>query len=128
MSVLDHNKRAIPLCNVFDEAKRLHFYVSDPNEYLNGKKQLDNAKSFTFMGSTVLILLLCIFTLNLNAAGWTAGNILTFGLVIVALYFVTLFGKKWLTITTRMQQMKLQGNPCLQVDGKTSLVHCNVQR
>jgi len=126
--VLDQNRKAIPLCNTYDEGRQLHFYVNDPNEYVSNKKQLDGSKSFTLIGVTVFILLLCIFTLNLASAGWSAGNILTFGLVIVAMYFVTLYAKRWLMINSRLHEMKQYGSPCIQMEKDAQMVHCNVAK
>lgn len=127
MSLFDHNKRPVPICNVIDEDKHLQFYVTNPDDYVQTKKELQNVKSITLAGIFVFILLLCIFTLNLSAAGWSAGNILTFGIVIAALYVITLYGKKWMHITSNIAQMVENGNPCVRQENDKSIVYCNRQ-
>lgn len=124
--LIDENKNPVPICNVVDEHNHTQFYVKDPDLYLQNKKDRDTVQNITLAGMFVFILLLCIFTLNLGAAGWTAGNILTFGLVITALYVITLYGKKWMIASTNISQIMKNGNPCIkrEKDTDTDIVYC----
>src|SRR5690242_14971711 len=92
--ILDPNRHPIPVCNIVDEDANRRLYVQDPEVYRNAKKDLDSSRTITFVAVTVFILTLCIFSLNLNAAGWTAGNILTFVVIIGVLYVLILYAKR----------------------------------
>src|SRR3978361_1425620 len=94
--LLDQNKLPIPECNITDQDANRQFYVSNPDAYTSTKKEVETDRTVTLLATGVFIVLLCIFTLNLNASGWTAGNILTFAIVVAMLYVITLYGKKWL--------------------------------
>jgi len=123
--LLDQNKRIIPICNVRDEEKEAHFYVSDPNTFLTSKKELHTTRMFTFAATFVFILLLSIFTLNLNAGEWSAGNILTFGIIIVTLYALVTYSKQWIVTSTSLTEMIKNGNPCKIEESENNVVYCN---
>lgn len=123
--LLDENGSPIPICNVIDEAQNVQLYVPDTNSYLQLKKTTDGSKNYTIIVSAIMLVLFCIFSLNLSAAGWTLGNILTFLIIIICIYFVTLFGKKWMVSTATISQIVKQGNPCSRTNDNKSTIYCN---
>ena len=122
--LLDQNKLPIPECNITDQDANRQFYVSNPDAYTSTKKEVETDRTVTLLATGVFIVLLCIFTLNLNASGWTAGNILTFAIVVAMLYVITLYGKKWLKTSAALSQMISSGNPCTQISGESRIVYC----
>lgn len=127
-SIVDPNRHPLPACNVVEEDANRRFYVQDPEAYKNAKKDLDSSRTVTLVAITVFLLTLCIFSLNLNAAGWTAGNILTFAVVVGILYVLTLYTKRWIHSNTTVSQMIQNGNPCLQQEGASNIVYCQAHR
>ena len=123
--LMDDAGKPIPVCNVLDETRHMHLYVEDPNSFATLQKDVSNSKMLTLMAGAVLAVFLAIFSLNLTAAGWTLGNILTFALIIVCLYVLTLYGKKWMVGSATISQLVRQGYPCSTDMGNDSkMIYC----
>jgi hypothetical protein len=126
MSLLvDSNKRTIPVCNVQDEQTGAFYYVGEESQYDKYTKAMKNAKNFTIVGGAVLALLLCIFSLNFQSGGWTAGNLMTFGIVVAALLGVLQYGKTWNESWTMLSQLQIEGTPCYSDLGQSKQIFCS---
>jgi hypothetical protein len=121
---VDSQRQPIPYCNIVDNENSVHTYAPDKSKYKQFRKDLDASKTFALIFSFFFILMLCIFTLNLGAAGWSMGNLLTFVVAIVGLYFLTCYTKIWLESNASMNQLIQQGNPCIVKQNGDSIVHC----
>ena len=121
--LLDETRRPVPACNVTGDSGS-QFYVSDPSHYEENRKSLQNSRMYTIITAALLVLFLCIFSLNFSVAGWSAGNILTFGIVVAILYATTQSAKQWNAQSSLLQELTRQGVPCLKIEKDANIIHC----
>jgi len=124
MSLLDQNKRPVPVCNVWDEQAGLRLFVPQQESFLQDRKKLQNSQIVVLITATVLILVMCILTMNLNAAGWTAGNLLTFLVGVGILYVLVTYTKKWMVAQASIAEVTKTGTPCIYPEGNNNIVYC----
>lgn len=124
ISLLDQNKRPLQDCNAADESGT-HYFVQDVASFNNFQTSLEHSKNITMMLGIALVVFLCIFSLNFTSSGWTAGNLLTFGIVVASLYFLTQYGRQWNHNHTMVNQMLQQGVPCVKTEQESKIVYCS---
>ena len=126
MSVLlDANERSLPVCNIHDADANIHFYVPDEESFKKHKKSGEDLKVLFIVFLLILVLFLSIFTLNFGVSGWTAGNVLTFVIVVITLLACIKFGKEWTETQTIVNKMMNDGAPCYtKLSEKANVVHC----
>jgi hypothetical protein len=124
MQLLDETRQPIPICNVVDNDNGAQYYVSNPTQYTENRKQVQINRIYTVIAGTLLILFLCIFSLNFNASGWSTGNMLTFFIVVAIFYFTTQSGKQWNMHSAMLSEMTRQGTPCIKTEKDANIVYC----
>lgn len=117
-SLLDHNKRVIPQCNVITEGE--HVYIREPEEFMDSVGTLKSIKISAILTSVIFFAFFIIFTLNFGTIGWSAGNIITFVLVVSSLLLTLYYTMNWTEMRTLLKKIKNDGTPCLQ----ENIVYC----
>ena len=128
-NLLDENQRPVPICNILDADTGARFYVGDKPSYEKNIDTRNKSKSITMVTAGVLALFLCIFSLNFGSSGWTAGNMLTFGIVMGTLLVVAFYGSKWNESHAIVSRSQSDGVPCSSkpVEGAGQVIHCGRQ-
>ena len=116
---MDHNNRQIPNCNMLNELDE-PVYIREPEEFNDSVKLLKNTKLYAISTVGIFVMFFLIFSLNFGIAGWNAGNILTFVLVVVTLFFSLYYVVNWTELRTLLNKIKSDGTPCL----KENILHC----
>jgi lipopolysaccharide export LptBFGC system permease protein LptF len=122
--LLDESRRPIPVCNVTDTDTGAQYYIPDEKHYHDSKTKVTQSRLYTLVTSTLLILFSCIFSLNFNSTGWSAGNLLTFGIIVGIIYVVTQLGKNWKTHHTLFAELTRRGVPCVRHENNANIVYC----
>ena len=126
MSLFDQHNNPIPQCNIHDAKTNTHLYVKDVAGYTNTSKELDHTKMISMVTSGVVCIFFCIFSLNFGVSGWTAGNLLTFGLGVASFLILVQYGSKYTENVMEMKKNQKTGVPCTQKSGDNNIVYCKV--
>lgn len=122
--LLDENQRALPECNIHDKHTDAQFFVANEESFNKNKKESYDLQNIVIITGALLIMFLCIFTLNFGVSGWTAGNILTFIIVVIALVAIFHYGKQWNEVQMLVSKMQTDGTPCYTKTDDSHIVHC----
>lgn len=123
-NLYDTKLNSIPVCNaILEDNRKLH--VPDAKVFTEKLETVKNAKMFGAVAIFVLILLLCIFSLNFNSSGWSGGNILTFVVIITIILTVFNFGKGWYNTFLDLKDMETLGSPCMITEEGKNILHCS---
>ena len=124
LNLFDENSRAVSMCNMTDGNGR-HYYIQDKNSYKKNLKARDASRNIALISAVLLLVFLCIFTLNFGSSGWTVGNLLTFGIVVGTFLMTLQFGKQWNENNMLITTINNYGIPCVTAENGKQLIHCS---
>ena len=124
MNLVDHNLKAIPVCNYIDTSGS-HMHLEDVKYYNDHVKQGELSLSMAFLTCAVTLLFVCIFTLNFSAGIWSSGNLLTFLLIIIFGLSTMYAVKKYNIANVILNNLKNEGGSCTTVEQENTIMYCN---
>ncbi len=125
INLYDDNEQPVNNCNVIDE-NRNRYYIQDKDSYKRHLRSRDISRNITMVSAVLLMIFLCIFTMNFASSSWTAGNMLTFGIVVITLLVTVNFAKTWNENNTLIKTIQSSGIPCLTQKNSKNVIHCGV--
>src|SRR5947209_12640357 len=93
-------------CNIMDKETQARYYIQDTKDYDTYKTQLEVSRTVTLLLGSLLLIFLCIFTLNFSTYTWTAGNLITFILILGIGSVTSMTAKTWNVSSTMLNEME----------------------